>query len=74
MDILGIFFNRPVYKKDLKSGGYIAYYKNNLSVTGQGITKEEALENLKEDIKLVKQLKERKESESDYKEQRIAHS
>jgi predicted RNase H-like HicB family nuclease len=78
MAIFNLIFssNAPVYEKDTKSGGWIAYYKKHKGIIGQGYTKKEALANLEEDIKLVEQLKQKKEANaaSPTQHHRVAHS
>ena len=65
--LITYFFRRnPIVKKDNLSGGYIAYYKKNNGIVAQGKTQEEALENLKEDIKLVNEFKNSVKTQGDF--------
>jgi predicted RNase H-like HicB family nuclease len=72
-----IFGNTPIYKKDAKSGGYVAHYKEHKGIRGQGLTKKEALESLNRDVEFVTQLRTKKQNEgSEYSthKPRVAHS
>ena len=57
MNFFSFIFRKPVVEQDKLSGHYIAYYRNDLGIVSQGITKQEALDNLKEDIKIIKEFK-----------------
>lgn len=43
---------KPIYKKDSRSGGWIAYY-DNVPVIAQGENKKDAFKNLKRDIREI---------------------
>ncbi len=51
-----IFGKRPIYKRDVKSGGWTVSYRDVKGIRGQGYTKTEALECLKRDIEAISKL------------------
>lgn len=75
--ILNFFGKNPIVQKDKLSGGYIAYYKHDKGIVAQGVTQEEALGNLKEDINTINEFKKNIKRQKEYSsgpKQSIAHS
>ena len=67
---------KPFVEIDDISGTYIEYYKDNIEVIGEAMTRDEALKMLEKDIEIAKKLKrEAKDQKAEYPSARpsIAH-